>query len=96
MSRRQRRVFSEEFKSHAVDLVRREGRSLASVARDLDLGVGSLREWVFRADEDSPRPAPPGETDREKVRRLEKEVARLRMEREILKKAAAFFANEKH
>ena len=95
-SRRPRRRFTEEFKQQAVRLVLDEGKSVGSVARDLDLTETALREWVNRARADRTH----GKTglttaEREELARLRKENRILREEREILKKAAAFFANER-
>jgi transposase len=91
--RRPRRRFDDDFKSQAVRLVLDEGKSVPSVARDLDLTESNLREWVRRAQADRTQ----GRTglttaEREELARLRKEVRELRTEREILKKAAAFFA----
>jgi transposase len=93
--RRERRAFSEEFKAGAVGLVLDEGKSVARVARDLDLTESALRTWVERARADRTK----GNTgltseERAELSRLRKENRELRMEREILKKAAAFFAKE--
>ena len=94
--RRPRRQFDDEFKTQAVRLVLDEGKTVASVARDLDLTETALREWVKRARADRTH----GKTglttaEREEFARLRKENRILREEREILKKAAAFFANER-
>jgi transposase len=94
--RRPRRRFDDDFKAQAVRLVLDEGKSVGSVARDLDLTETVLREWVKRALADRTN----GKTglttaEREELARLRKEVRILREEREILKKAAAFFANER-
>ena len=91
--RRPRRRFDEDFKAQAVRLVLDEGKSVGSVARDLDLTETALREWVKRARADRTK----GKTglttaEREELARLRKENRELRTEREILKKAAAFFA----
>ena len=91
--RRPRRRFDEEFKAQAVRLVLDEGKSVGSVARDLDLTETALREWVNRARADRPH----GKTglttaEREELTRLRRENRILQEEREILKKAAAFFA----
>src|SRR5580765_7162647 len=91
--RRPRRRFDEDFKAQAVRLVLDEGKSVGSVARDLDLTETALREWVKRARADRTR----GRTglttaEREELARLRKENRELRTERDILKKAAAFFA----
>lgn len=94
--RRPRRQFSDEFKAGAVRLVLEEGRPVSRVARELDLTTSALRTWVERARADNGRGK--GGTlataEREELTKLRKEVRELRMEREILKKAAAFFARE--
>lgn len=96
MARRKRREFTPEFKAEAVRLVRESGRSVGQVAKELDLTETSLREWVQRAERDGGR-GPRGAlttSEREELQRLRKENRVLQMEREILKKAAAFFAKE--
>ena len=95
-TRRPRRQFDEEFKAQAVRLVLDEGKSIPSVARDLDLTESNLRVWVDRARADRTH----GKTglttaEREELARLRKENRVLREEREILRKAAAFFATER-
>lgn len=94
--RRQRRVFSEEFKAGAVRLVLDEGKSAGAVARDLDLTESALRTWLERARADRTKGKSGGLTtaEREELARLRKEVRTLRVERDVLKKAAAFFAKE--
>src|ERR671929_7427 len=91
--RRPRRRFDDEFKAQAVRLVLDEGKSVGSVARDLDLTETALREWVNRARADR-TPGKSGLTtaEREELTRLRRENRILQEEREILKKAAAFFA----
>jgi transposase len=94
-SRRARRRFDDDFKAQAVRLVLDEGSSVGAVARDLDLTETALREWVRRARADRTK----GRTglttaEREELARLRKENRQLRLEREILKNAAAFFAKE--
>lgn len=91
--RRARRQFTPEFKAGAVRLVLDEGKPVAAMARDLDLTETALRAWVQRARADRTH----GRTgltivEREELGRLRKENRELRTEREILKKAAAFFA----
>jgi len=93
--RRPRRQFTDEFKAGAVRLVLEEGKTVGAVARDLDLTETALREWVNRAQADRTK----GRTglttaEREELARLRKENRQLRLEREILKNAAAFFASE--
>ena len=93
---RKRRKFSAEFKEEAVRLVRESTKSLAQVARDLDLHETSLRNWVKQSDVDRGK-GPEGAlttAELEELRRLRRENRELRMEREILKKATAFFAKE--
>jgi transposase len=92
--RRPRRSFSKEFKKDAVDLVRSSGKTVAEVARDLDLTESALREWVRQADVDEGRRDGLTTGEREELARLRKENRVLREERDILKRAAAFFARE--
>ena len=91
--RRPRRQFDDDFKAQAVRLVLDEGKSVRAAARDLDLTESALRTWVERARADRTH----GRTglttaEREELARLRKENRELRTERDILKKAAAFFA----
>ena len=93
--RRAKRQFTDEFKAGAVRLVLDEGKTVAQAARDLGLTASSLRVWVDRARADRTG----GKTgltteERAEMAALRKEVRTLRMERDILKKAAAFFAKE--
>jgi len=93
---RKRRKFTAEFKADAVRLCQTGERSIGQVAKDLDLTETALREWIKRADIDGGR-GPAGAlttAEREELTRLRRENKRLQMEREILKKAAAFFAKE--
>ena len=97
MEKRRRRTFTDEFKAQTVELVRKSGKTVTEVARDLDLTVSVLRTWVRQADIDAGR-GPAGALtteEREELSRLRKENRVLKEEREILKKAAAFFAREK-
>jgi len=93
--RRARRQFTDEFKAGAVRLVLDEGRTVGAVARELDLTDTAFRKWVEQARAD--RSA--GKTgvttaEREELARLRKENRQLRMDREILVKAAAFFVRD--
>ena len=94
---RTRRQFSREFKVEAVKLVAERGVSLSQAARDLDLGETVLRRWVRELTAD-PQQAFPGngvmKPEQAEIERLRKEVSKLKMERDILKKAAAYFAKE--
>ena len=93
----QRRKFTREFKVEAVRLVKERGVAVAQAARDLDLNETVLHRWVclFSAD---PMQAFPGsgqvKPEQAEIDRLRKEVVRLKAERDILKKAAAYFARE--
>ena len=95
-AKRKRRSFNAEFKAEAVRLCKVGDRTIGQVARDLDLTETALRGWVKRADIDAGE-GPPGAlttAERDELHRLRRENKRLQMEREILKKAAAFFAKE--
>ena len=94
---RARRKFSDEFKQEAVRLVTGRGVSLSQAARDLGIHVNLLRTWVRTATADAASLASGGQSlkqERAELVRLRKEVATLRMERDILKSAAAYFAKE--
>jgi transposase len=93
-TRRQRRSFTKEFKAEVVELVRQEGNTAASVARDLDLTETAVREWVRQADVDDGRREGLTTAEREELGRLRRENRRLQQDVEILKRATAFFAKE--
>jgi transposase len=96
MSKRKRRTFTKEQKAEAVRLVRTSGESLSQVARNLDIGENSLRLWVKQADIDEGK-GPEGAlttAEKEEMRRLKRKLKRVTMERDFLKKAAAYFAKE--
>jgi len=90
-----RRKFSAEYRDEAVKMVIESGRPIAQVARDLGIVEGTLGNWVatYRREHAGEEPAL-SVSERARLRELEREVADLRMEREFLKKAAAFFAKE--
>jgi transposase len=93
----QRRKFSREFKLEAVRLVKDRGVSVAQAARDLELHENVLRKWIRELGAD-PLHAFPGhgqmKPEQLEIDRLRREVTKLKAERDILKKAAAFFARE--
>jgi transposase len=92
-----RRTFSREFKLEAVKLVRDRGVTVAQAARDLDVHENVLRKWVKDWEAD-PGDAFPGQgqmkPEQQEIERLRREVAKLKAERDILKKAAAYFAKD--
>jgi transposase len=93
--RRVRRQFSEEFKAGAVRLVLEESKTIGAVARELDLTASALSQWVKHAQAERTK----GKSglmkeEREELARLRKEVRILAEERDILKKATAFFAKQ--
>jgi len=86
-----RRRFTEEFKAETVKLVKESDRSMSSIAMELGINAKSVGEWVRLAEESG---SPIEEDERAELRRLRKENQELRMEKEILRKATAFFAKE--
>jgi transposase len=92
---KKRRSFTPEFKEEAAKMVVETNRSIASVARELGVNEQSLRNWVnaYRKTHTSDEP-PLAVSERARLRELEKEVRELRLEKEFLGKAAAFFASE--
>ena len=93
----QRRKFTREFKLEAVRLIRDRGVSVAQASVDLDVHQSQLRDWVKKFAED-PQHAFPGnglmKPEQLEIARLKREVLKLKAERDILKKAAAYFAKE--
>jgi transposase len=96
MTRRKRRQFSDAFKADAVRLVTKGGKTISEVTKQFDLTETALREWVKRAEIDAGR-GPAGAlttAERAELVDLRKRLKRAEMERDILKKATAFFARE--
>ena len=93
----QRRRFGREFKVEAVRLIRERGVSVAQAGRDLDIHENVLRKWMKELAAD-PGQAFPGhgqmKPEQLEIERLRREVAKLKAERDILKKAAAYFARD--
>ena len=96
MGKRKRRSFTKAYKAEVVELVRKGGKSIGSIAKDLDLGETAVRAWVRQAEVDSGRGPSDALTtaERDELAQLRRRVKTLEMEREILKKATAFFAKE--
>ena len=96
MAKRKRRSFTAAYKAEVVELVRKGGTSIGAVAKDLDLTETAVRTWVRQAEVDSGR-GPSGAlttAERDELAQLRRRVKTLEMEREVLKKATAFFAKE--
>lgn len=94
---RKRRTFSAQFKADAVALVSKSGSSVCAVARDMDLTESALAEWVKNAGKPATLYKTSGAlslSERAELEQLRSDVKRLQLERDFLKKAAAFFAKE--
>ncbi len=94
MAKRTRRIFTESFKTEAIRLASEGDGNLAAAARDLDVHVTTLRDWVRREQKPQGDAEALSPSERQELVQLRKDCAVLKMEREILKKAAAFFAKE--
>lgn len=92
--RRQRRAFTSSFKAEVVALVRQGDRTIPTICRDLDLSETAVRRWVEQAAVDAGDKDGLTTEEREELRRLRRENRVLRDERDILKRAATFFAME--
>ena len=91
-----RRSFTREYKAEVVGLVEASEKSIGAVARDLGLSESAVRKWVGQSEVDAGHGTGLvlSTAEREELTRLRREVRQLRMEREVLKKATAFFARE--
>jgi transposase len=92
--RRQRRSFTPTFKAEVIALVRQGERSLPAICREMDLSETAVRRWVGQAAVDAGERAGLTTEEREELQRLRRENRILRDERDILKRAATFFAME--
>lgn len=94
--RRKRRRFSDEYKAETVRLIKSSGKSVGQMALELGIGETALRRWIAQAEVEAGRGREGALTrsERTELVELRRENQRLRMEREILKKATAFFAKE--
>jgi len=88
---RERRLFSEEFKREAVKLVGQPGASKAGIARDLGIGANLLGRWCREANVDGHAGGTEKVTSQD-YERMRRELAKVKMERDILKKALGYFA----
>ena len=97
MKKRIRRSFTKEYKAEVVELIRKSGKSIGAVTRDLGLTETAVRRWIAQAEIDSGRGSSGALTtaDREELAQQRKRVKILEMEREILKKAKAFVCHER-
>ena len=92
-----RRSYSREFKVQAVKMITEQGLSIREVSRDLGVSETVIRNWKRKLAQEGDQSFPGNgrlPADQEEIRRLREENRQLRMERDILKKATAFFANE--
>ena len=95
MTKRARRSFAENFKVEAVRLAQAGSGNIAAVARDLDVHVTTLRDWIRQAGVQAPDSASLSPSEKQELLQLRRENAVLKMEREILKKAATFVCHER-
>ena len=86
--------YSKEFKREAVRLLRTSGRTVPQLAKELGVSQGSLRNWASQHDVDEGKVEGLSSAERDELRRLRRELRTVTEEREILRKAAAFFARE--
>lgn len=94
-TRRKRRNFSDEYKAEVVELCRTSSKSVGEISRELDLTETAVRDWLKKADAEQSVTEVKMDQDVEaELRTAKKRIKELEMEREILKKAAAFFAKE--
>lgn len=96
MGKRKRRRFTPQQKAQAVELVRTSGKSVAEVARDLDLTPSALGHWVKQAEVDAGKGpiGVPTTAERKEIEQLRRDMKRLEQENAFLKKVGAFFAKE--
>ncbi len=92
--KRTRREFTQEFKRDAVELVRASGRPIAEIARELGIYDSTLGNWVRQDRIDRGEAEGLTTQERDRLRQLEADNARLRMERDLLKRTVAFWVKE--
>jgi transposase-like protein len=89
-----RRQYNQDFRDGAVRIVRETGKSIAEVARDLDINSGTLANWVHKDKLARGERLDPSTVDPERVRELEREIAELKMERDVLKRSVVLWVKE--
>jgi len=94
-NRRVKRRFTEAFKAETVRLVRETGKPISAVAREMDLTESALRQWVKDAEVATRRSGALTSPERKELEDLRRELRMVREERDILKKAMAFFARDR-
>ena len=94
MDKRSRRKFTKEFNAETVALIRRSGKSIAEVCREMGLPESSVHRWLAQADIDTGQRDGLTTAEREELSRLKRELRVVREERDILAKAIAFFTKE--
>lgn len=96
MTKKPRRLFTDEQKAEAVNIVKQSGKPVSQVAQEMGLTESALRKWVKQSQIDQ-KPRIEGEltsTEQQELAMLRRELKRVKMERDFLKKAATFFARE--
>ena len=93
-TQRQRRTFTDAYRAEVVALCRTSGKTIGQVCRDLDLTETAVRRWVAQADIDDGKREGLSTAERQELAQLRRENRALREERDLLKRAAAFFARE--
>ncbi len=95
-SKRKYKKYSAEFKQEAVEYCQKSDKSIAEVARELDIPPSSLKLWMKKVQTAAEAAAlgPLSSEERQELHRLRAELKKVRMERDFLKKATAFFANQ--
>jgi transposase len=94
MDKRSRRKFTKEFKAETVALVRRSGKSIAEVCREMGLPESSVHRWLAQAEIDNGQRDGLTTAERDELSRLKRELRVVREERDVLAKAIAFFTKE--
>ena len=94
MEKRSRRKFTKEFKAETAALIRRSGKSIAEVCREMGLPESSVHRWLAQADIDSGQRDGLTTAEREELSRVRRELRVVREERDVLAKAIAFFTKD--